>query len=180
VRRWSSPSGRASGPSFGKTRIRRLRPPRLSPQALSLPVGSFRQDATVVGGNRGQVLVENLKRAGGSREGSACPCACQIPGAPLPDLSEVWWTKCRRDGPGKPGPRHAGTALERHKTPMRASARAGRGPRRVRTSVGSKALEPRGIVNFWSSEQERAMPGTAGGQGRRKAYGSTEGKRSAG
>lgn len=51
-------------------------------QIFSLPVGSFRQDATVVGRNRGQVLVENLKRAGGGRESPACPRARQIPGAP--------------------------------------------------------------------------------------------------
>lgn len=50
----------------------------------------------------------------------------------------------------------------------------------VRISAGSNALEPRGIVIFWSSEQEHAMPGTAGGQGCREARGSAEGKRSAG
>jgi hypothetical protein len=36
----------------------------------------------------------------------------------------------------------------------------------VRISAGSKALELRGIVNSWSSEQEHAMPETAGGQRR--------------
>jgi hypothetical protein len=35
------------------------------------------------GRNRGQVLVENLKRVGGSREGLACPCVREIPGAPI-------------------------------------------------------------------------------------------------
>lgn len=63
---------------------------------------------------------------------------------------------------------------------MRASACTGGRPSQVRTSVGSKALELRGIVNFWSSEQEHAMPETARGQRRRKAYGSIEGKGSAG
>jgi hypothetical protein len=124
--------------------------------------------------------VENLKRAGRSREGPVCPRAHQALKRRSLGLLEVGRMKRKRDGPGKLGPCRVGTALERRKTPMRASACSGRGPRQVRTSVGSKALELRGIVNFWSSEQEYAMPKTARGQGRRKAYGSTEGKRSAG
>jgi hypothetical protein len=38
---------------------------------------------------------------------------------------------------------------------------AGFGRWQVRISAGSNALKPRGIVNFWFSEQEYAMPGTA-------------------
>jgi hypothetical protein len=49
--------------------------------------------------------------------------------------------------------------------PMRASARVDLGSpwsaQRVRISAGSKALELRGIVIFWFSEQENAMPETA-------------------
>jgi len=50
----------------------------------------------------------------------------------------------------------------------------------VRIFAGSKALKSRGMVTFWSSEQENAMPETTGGQRRRKAYGSARGKRSGG
>jgi hypothetical protein len=90
----------------------------------------------------------------------ACACVKSLDRRPL-GLPEIGRAKRKRDGPGKPGPRCVGIALERHETPMRASACAGRGPLHVRTSVGSKALELRGIVNSWSSEQEHAMPKTA-------------------
>jgi hypothetical protein len=85
-----------------------------------------------------------------------------------------------RTGPGNRIRAARGSLWRGAKTPMRASACAGRGPRQVRISVESKALELRGIVNSWSSEQEHAMPETARGHRRRKAYGSIEGKRSAG
>jgi hypothetical protein len=42
------------------------------------------------------------------------------------------------------------------------------GAERVRIPAGSKALELRGIVIFWFSEQENAMPETTGGQRRQK------------
>jgi hypothetical protein len=45
--------------------------------------------------------------------------------------------------------------------PMRASAAAGPGLPLVRISAESKALELRGIVTSWSSEQEHAMSETA-------------------
>jgi len=51
---------------------------------------------------------------------------------------------------------------------------------RVRISAGSKALKLRGIVTFWSSEQEDAMSETTGGQGSLKVQGSAEGKDSEG
>jgi len=62
--------------------------------------------------------------------------------------------------------REAGLAIpEEHsgeaEKPMRVSARVDSGPHRVRISAGSKALELRGIVIFWFSEQENAMPETA-------------------
>jgi hypothetical protein len=69
----SSPGG--SGPNG-------LVPRGLPVQVFSLPVGSFRQDATVVGRNRGQVLVENLKRVDGARERPVYPRARQFLGAP--------------------------------------------------------------------------------------------------
>jgi hypothetical protein len=49
-----------------------------------------------------------------------------------------------------------------------------------RISAGSKALELRGMVTSWSSEQEHAMPETARGYRCRKAHGSVEGKGSGG
>jgi hypothetical protein len=58
---------------------------------------------------------------------------------------------------------------------MRASAVADPGSPQVRISAESKALELRGIVTSWSSEQEHAMSETAGGFRRREAYGSAEG-----
>jgi len=148
--------------------------------AHSLPVGSLRQDATVIGRNRGQVLVENLKRAGRSREGSACLRVCKIPGAPASGPHRGSLGKAHEGRAREAGCAPRGDRFGEAKKPMRASALADRGPRRVRTSVGSNALELRGIVISWSSEQEHAMPETAGGHGRRKAYGSTEGKRSVG
>jgi hypothetical protein len=103
--------------------------------------------------------------AGSARSLSVRVLAKSLERRPL-GLFETLRAKRRRDGPGKPGLRYAGTALERRKTPMRASACTGRGPPQVRTSVGSKVLELRGIVNSWSSEQEHAMPETARGQRR--------------
>jgi hypothetical protein len=130
--------------------------------------------------NRGQVLVENLKRAGGSREGRACPCVCQIPGAPPPPTPAAGRGEAQEGSAREAGCVPCGDRSGEAKLPMRASASADRGPCKVRISVGSKALKLRGIVNFWSSEHEYAMPKTAGGPRRRKACGSTEGKRSAG
>jgi hypothetical protein len=63
--------------------------------------------------------------------------------------------------------REAGLAARRErsgeamKNPGEHRPDAGFGRWQVRISAGSNALEPRGIVNFWFSEQEYAMPGTA-------------------
>jgi len=130
--------------------------------------------------NRGQVLVENLKRAGGSREGDTCPNVCQVPGAPPPPTPAAGEGKVHEGSAREAGCAPCGDRSGEAKSPMRASAWADRGPCKVRISVGSKALKLRGVVNSWSSEHECAMPKTAGGQRRRKACGSTEGKRSAG
>jgi hypothetical protein len=97
-----------------------------------------------------------------------------------PDLPQVWWTKRMREGTGKLVLRHEGNALERRQKPRRASALSRLRPGRVRISAGSNALESRGIVNFWFSEQEYAMPETTRGKRRREAYCSAEGKSSAG
>jgi hypothetical protein len=73
-----------------------------------------------------------------------------------------------------------GTALERRKT------QESIGPPDLRVRIGIRilarrnALESRGIVNFWFSEQEYAMPETTRGHRRRKAYGSVGGKSSEG
>ena len=78
------------------------------------------------------------------------------------DLSQVWWTKRMREGTGKLVLRHEGNALERQlKAQESIGPGAGFGRQRVRISAGSNALESRGIVNFWFSEQEYAMPKTA-------------------
>jgi hypothetical protein len=77
------------------------------------------------------------------------------------DLSQVGWMKRMREGIGKPVPRHEENALERRLKPKRASAQAGFRRWTVRILAGSKALELRGIVTFWFSEQKHAMSGTA-------------------
>jgi hypothetical protein len=72
-------------------------------------------------------------------------------------LLEGGGVKRRKEGAGKPAPRCAGNALERRKSPREyrlISASAGW----ERILAGSKALKLRGIVAFWSSEQEHAMP----------------------
>lgn len=73
--------------------------------------------------------------------------------------------KRRKEGAGKPVPRRTGNALERRKSP-REHRSAPLRRSRVRILAGSKALKLRGIVAFWSSEQENAMPETAGGHRR--------------
>jgi hypothetical protein len=57
-----------------------------------------------------------------------------------------------REGGGKPLPRRAGNALERPKA-HESIGHPGFGPGSVRILAGSKALEPRGIMTYWSSEQ---------------------------
>jgi hypothetical protein len=78
--------------------------------------------------------------------------------------------RCREAGPAALGER-SGEASETHESIGLLQLRLSP----IRISAGSKALELRGIVNFWSSEQEHAMPETARGQRRRKACGSAEG-----
>jgi hypothetical protein len=72
-------------------------------------------------------------------------------------LPEGGGGKRRKEGAGKPVPRCAGKALERRKSPgeYRPSSLR-RGWERI--FAGSNALKLRGIVAFWSSEQENAMP----------------------
>jgi hypothetical protein len=96
------------------------------------------------------------------------------------DLPQVGREKRRKEGAGKPVPRRAGKALWRGVNAQESIGSGGPRSTGVRIFAGSKALESRGMVIFWSSEQENAMPETARGQWRRKAYGSAEGKRSAG
>ena len=78
------------------------------------------------------------------------------------------------------GPAVCGESPDEDKNPTRASVRAGLGSRRVRILAGSKALELRGIVTFWFSEQKHTMSETARGHRRRETYGSAGGKRSEG
>ena len=78
------------------------------------------------------------------------------------------------------GPAVCGENLDEDKNPTRASVPANLSSRWVRILAGSKALELRGIVTFWFSEQKHTMSETARGHGRRETYGSAGGKRSEG
>jgi hypothetical protein len=124
--------------------------------------------------------VENLKRVGRPREGSSYPLARQCLGAPcIRSLRDRVWEaqegRFREAGSTACGER-SGEASETHESIGLSQPRLSQ----VRISAGSKALELRGIVNSWSSEQEHAMPETARGHRRREAYGSVEGKGSEG
>jgi hypothetical protein len=66
-----------------------------------------------------------------------------------------------RERVGKPILRRSGCALERRCKTQESIDLRGLRPARVRISAGSKALELRGIVTFWSSEQKNAMSKTA-------------------
>jgi hypothetical protein len=78
-------------------------------------------------------------------------------------LLEKGRRKHTRAGSGKPGPGRSVEALERQRETQESS---GSGPpsggRGVRILAGSKTLKLRGIVTFWSSEQQDAMSKTAG------------------
>jgi hypothetical protein len=124
--------------------------------------------------------VENLKRVGSVCEGRLYPQAGKALKRRAFRLPEVEREKRRREGAGKPVPRSAGNALERRKT------QESIGPPDLRVRIGIRilarrnALESRGIVILWSSEQKNAMSETTRGQRRRKACGSARGKSSAG
>jgi hypothetical protein len=96
------------------------------------------------------------------------------------DLPEVGGGKRTKEGAGKPVLRCAGNALERRQKAHESIGFRRLRPVEVRIFAGSKALELRGIVTSWSSEQEHAMPETARGHKRRKVYGSAGGKSSVG
>ena len=88
--------------------------------------------------------------------------------------------KRRREGVGKPTLRRAGCALERRCKTQESIDPVGLRPVRARTLSKKKALKLRGIVAFWSSEQESAMSETARGYRRRKAHGFVRGESSEG
>jgi hypothetical protein len=67
-----------------------------------------------------------------------------------------------REGGGKPFPRPSRNALERQEAQESIGSSRFR-PGWVRIRAGSKALELRGNVTSWSSEQEDALPETARG-----------------
>ena len=91
-------------------------------------------------------------------------------------LVEFGFTWHEGAGAGQPvSLRINGFRLRNGAKPMRASAVVNPGLPQVRISAESKALELRGIVTSWSSEQEHAMSGTAGGFRHREVYGSVEG-----
>jgi hypothetical protein len=77
------------------------------------------------------------------------------------DLPEIGRAKRRKEGTGKPAPRHAGNALERRKTQESIGSIGPSGSGGIRILAGRKALKSRGIVILWSSEQKNAMSETA-------------------
>jgi hypothetical protein len=75
----------------------------------------------------------------------------------------------------------SGKALERRSEAQESIGRLGTSVfEAVRTSAGNNALESRGILTSWSSEQKGEMSETTRGPRRRKAYRSAEGKGSEG
>jgi len=153
---------RPSGRAVGRSEVR------------SLSVGVFRRDATVVGRARGQVLVK------------APRVSFDLIEVGLFRLAQVFavGSVLRGRSWAQGGDRATGLRETESGTWERESPREHRparvNSRRVRIFAGSKALKSRGIVTFWSSEQENAMSETAGGHRRREAYGSAEGKGSGG
>jgi hypothetical protein len=112
-------------------------------------------------------------------------------GAGLPDRAAMPWSAARPTSPrtgvksaGRKGP-GSRTHGERRVLWRGAEAHESIGfgelrPAEVRIFAGRKALKLRGMVTFWSSEQEHAMPETTRGHRRRKTCGSVEGKGSGG
>jgi hypothetical protein len=125
-------------------------------------------------------LVENLKRVGCSRKGAPYPRAREGLEAPRCRPPRGRWWKAHE---GRS--REAGSTVRGERSGEAPKAHESIGFRRlrsveVRIFAGSKALELRGIVTSWSSEQEHAMPETARGHRHRKVYGSAGGKSSVG
>jgi hypothetical protein len=81
----------------------------------SLPVGFIRQDITVVGRDRGQVLVENLKRAGFHFGGRLLARSSRPWSATHPISSELACAKRMREEVEKSISRRVRNALERRK-----------------------------------------------------------------
>jgi hypothetical protein len=118
------------------------------------------RDVAVVGGTRGQVPVANLKRVGGVARPRNL-VRWEGPGAPRGLLFGGVRGKRMREGVGKPTLRRASRALERRRETQESIDPVGLRSARVRILTENKALEPRGIVAFWSSEQKSAMSETA-------------------
>jgi hypothetical protein len=129
---------------------------------MLLSGGLVRRAPRFSGETEGRVLVENLKRVVAGREAGGEPTVRQDPEVPGVS-SPVERTQKAQEG----RVREAGSTAEGDKLwrgeekPKRVSAQSGFGRRRVRISAGSKTLKLRGIVIFWSSEQQNAMSRTA-------------------
>jgi hypothetical protein len=137
------------------------------------------RDTSVVGRARGQVPAANLTRVRGiarSRrfERSGKPWSAERP------FFRVESQKAHEGRGREADPTAFELCSEEALQSQESIGRSGLRSGRIRTSAGSKALELRGIVVFWSSEQKSAMSETARGQRRRKAYGSAGGKSSEG
>jgi hypothetical protein len=141
------PSGHSRVRSSECSFFRILGSGRFGSAGNSLPVGTIRRDAAAIGGTRGQVLVENLKR--GDR--LARVCLTRMPGNALErrasGLSESGRLKRMKEGAGKPAPRPAG----------KNSGEATK-PRRASVSRGSRVA--------WDADPRREQaPGAAGHRG---------------
>jgi len=137
------------------------------------------RDAASAGEAEVRVLVANLKRVGGTARNRL------VTRSPMPwsagrlVSSERRRRKRMREGTGS---RFHGVwrMLWRGPETHESIGPPGFGPGRARIPAGSNALEPRGTMISWSSEQENVMSETARGHRRRKTYGSAGGKSSVG
>jgi hypothetical protein len=148
--------------------------------AFSLPVGQPSGALHLAREAKGRVLVTNLKRVGGTARSRLVT----FPARPWSAGRSVSLRRAVESARGKgTGSRSHGfvsNALERPKSPREYRPARARARGRVRILAGSNALESRGIMISWSSEQENVMSETTRGPRRRKAYGSAGGKSSEG
>jgi hypothetical protein len=102
--------------------------------------------------------VENLKRVVVGREAVGDPTVRQGPGAPGASSLREGAQEAQEGRAREAGSRTEGDVLWRGtKSPGEYRPAPAPAGGRVRILAGSKTLKPRGIVTFWSSEQQDAM-----------------------